>query len=102
MDAASDAIQIEWQILADSLTLSKENVEEEEDHKQDEGKEKEEIWQSSGDDEDNDCNCGLKSKGWSGQRISGGDKADANQFPWMVRIIGGCAASKLRQNMSLT
>jgi len=36
------------------------------------------------------CSCGKAPK--QGNRISGGSEAQANQFPWVVRIVGGCAA----------
>ena len=37
------------------------------------------------------CACGDQ----KGSEISGGTKAVANEFPWMVRISGGCAGGEL-------
>ena len=48
--------------------------------------------------QDDDCHCGLKTKmipeKEGGNRISGGHIVTPNKFPWVVRIVGGCAASK--------
>merc|ERR1712142_187211 len=35
------------------------------------------------------CECG-KAAITSGQEISGGDQAQEFQFPWLVRLVGGC------------
>ena len=37
-----------------------------------------------------DCDCG-KSPNQNSNEIAGGKEARPNEFPWMVRIIGGCA-----------
>merc|ERR1712055_1095797 len=38
------------------------------------------------------CSCGKPPRQIRGKqnRISGGSEAQANQFPWLVRIVGGC------------
>jgi len=38
------------------------------------------------------CSCGKPPRQRRGKqnRISGGSEAQANQFPWLVRIVGGC------------
>jgi len=37
------------------------------------------------------CNCGRSSGLGNGNRISGGEGAIPHEFPWIVRIFGGCA-----------
>ena len=36
---------------------------------------------------DHDCACGL----YNGMEISGGEEAVPHNYPWVVRIVGGCA-----------
>jgi len=42
------------------------------------------------------CSCGKPPRQRRGKqnRISGGSEAQAHQFPWMVRIVGGCVKDK--------
>ena len=34
--------------------------------------------------------------------ISGGTEAVSNEFPWMVRIVGGCAGGELQLALDIT
>ena len=38
---------------------------------------------------ESECNCGVVQK--SMVRISGGVEAASNEFPWIVRLFGGCS-----------
>merc|ERR1719481_2271933 len=40
-----------------------------------------------------DCTCGVSQRRETGNRISGGREAIPHEFPWMVRITGGCAGT---------
>ena len=40
-----------------------------------------------------DCQCGQN---YLGSEISGGTEAVPHEFPWMVRIIGGCKGGELQ------
>ena len=42
------------------------------------------------------CACGVKSYNEINAEISGGTEAKPHEFPWMVRISGGCAGGELQ------
>ena len=41
------------------------------------------------------CSCGKAPRQDKRNRISGGGEAAPNQFPWLVRIVGGCPRGKV-------
>ena len=49
-----------------------------------------EIETTEATEQQGECDCG-KSPNQNSNEIAGGKEARPNEFPWMVRIIGGCA-----------